>query len=75
MTKKEDMDFLRALARWDGIASSRDLGCVVDRKEDRARQRCRRLGLVTFDGYWRLTEAGRSKLLEPVGADRGGRRD
>ena len=58
-----DWKFLRALRRWQGVASSRDLGPQTSQDENRARQKCKRMGLVTYDGgndgYWRLTEQGR----------------
>jgi hypothetical protein len=57
------LKFLRSLARWQGVASSRDLGPQISQEENSARQGCRRKGFVTFDGhYWRMTEAGRSAL-------------
>jgi hypothetical protein len=56
--------FLLELLRWNGIASSRDIGPVIDRAEDRARQRAKRRGLVTYEGgYWRLTDKGRELML------------
>jgi hypothetical protein len=55
--------FLRDLARWQGIASSRDLGPQTRQEENSARQRCKRRGLVTYDGhYWRMTDLGRETL-------------
>lgn len=56
-------EFLRKLARWDGIASSRDLGPQISQKDNSVRQSCKRRGFVTFDGhYWRITMAGRDFL-------------
>jgi hypothetical protein len=55
--------FLRTLAQWGGIATSRQLVIFVDREQDRARQKCRRQGLVTFEGgFWRVTEKGREAI-------------
>jgi len=56
--------FLRALARWQGVASSQDLGGPqTSQSENSARQRCKRRGLVTYEGgYWRLTDIGRLTL-------------
>lgn len=55
--------FLHELVRWTGAATSRELGPVIYRSEDAARQTCKRRGLVTYDGsYWRITPAGRAAL-------------
>jgi hypothetical protein len=60
MADEAQCHFLRTLAQWGGIATSRQLGIFVDREQDRARQKCRRQGLVTFEGgFWRVTEKGR----------------
>lgn len=59
----EQLAFLRALARWQGVASPRELGPQTSQEENSARQRCRRRGLVTYEGgYWRLTDIGRYAL-------------
>ena len=61
----EQMKFLRALARWQGVASPQELAPQTRQEENSARQRCKRQGLVTFvDGYWRLTDAGRKQLRD-----------
>lgn len=42
-----------------------DAGVCIDRAEDRARQRCRRLGLAFFDRakwLWRITPEGIAAL-------------
>jgi hypothetical protein len=52
--------FLRDLAKWGGAATPQDLGPQVSQQENSARQRCKRRGLVTYDGYWRLTDLGRA---------------
>ena len=61
--KPEQQKFLRELLRWDGVASSRDIGPQTSQAMNSARQTCKRRGWVTYDGgndgYWRLTEAGR----------------
>lgn len=58
-----DFKFLRALARWQHVASSQDIGPQTSQDENRARQKCKRKGLVTFeDGYWRTTDLGRLVL-------------
>lgn len=55
-----DHNFLRILRTWQGIASPQNLGPQTSQDENRARQRCKRNGLVTFEGgYWRLTEIGK----------------
>ncbi len=60
----EQLKFLRAINRWQGCATPKDLRLPVDGKQDRARQKSRRDGLVTFEGgYWRLTSEGRAALL------------
>lgn len=64
------LKFLRALARWQGVASPQDLGPQTSQDENRARQKCKRRGWVTYDGgnvgYWRLTDAGREALRSRV---------
>jgi hypothetical protein len=63
MADEAQCHFLRTLAQWGGIATSRQLGIFVDREQDRARQKCRRQGLVTFEGgFWRVTEKGREAI-------------
>jgi hypothetical protein len=53
--------FLRALPSDQGVATARDLGPQTTQKQNSARQRCKRLGLVVYDGsYWRLTDIGRA---------------
>ena len=48
--------FMRALARWQGVASTQDLGPQMDQSENSARQACKRRGWVTFKGgYWHMT--------------------
>jgi hypothetical protein len=55
----EQVRFLRALFSWADIATPQELELPADRKQDRARQKCRRNGLVIFDGgYWRMTPKG-----------------
>ncbi len=52
----EEREFLKRLT------TSGNPGCVTTRAEDRARQRCKRLGWVTFDRkawMWRITDSGR----------------
>ena len=62
--------FMRALARWQGVASSSDLGPQTTQSENSARQTCKRRGWVTFDGYyWRMTDAGRDILREVASAE------
>lgn len=57
-----EMAFLRRLAEYDGRCNRQQLA-FVDRKEDRARQTCRRHGLAEYSrGYWVLTDAGRDVL-------------
>jgi hypothetical protein len=56
-----DLAFLRELDRWQGVASVRDLGPQNSQDQNRARQKCKRMGLVTFDKYyWRMTDDGRA---------------
>lgn len=55
-----DIKFLCHLLSWQGIATPQDLGPQTSQDENRARQKCKRLGLVTYEGgYWRLTPQGR----------------
>jgi hypothetical protein len=55
----EQIKFLRALASWQGVATPQDLRLPANREQDRARQKSKREGLVTFEGgYWRLTHEG-----------------
>jgi hypothetical protein len=64
----EQLKFLRALKSWQGVASSADLKIEVDRRQHQARQKCRRDGLVEYQGgYWRLTYKG-DAFLDEVGA-------
>lgn len=59
--------FLRELVKWSGAATSQELGPVMYRSEDAARQTCKRRGLVTYDKYyWRITDAGRAALAQEV---------
>lgn len=58
--------FLRRLAEHDGICDRSQLP-AASWEEDKARQRCRRLGLASYaGGYWRLSEAGRAEI-QPAG--------
>lgn len=60
---EEQRLFLNGLASWSGTATPQELRIPANRKQDRARQKCKRLGLATFaDGYWHLTECGRAAL-------------
>jgi len=60
-----DHNFLRLLRRWEGAATSQELGPQMSQDENRARQKCKRRGLVTFGGgYWRLTELGQHVAKE-----------
>lgn len=65
--------FLRDLLRWQGVASSRDLGPQTSQPENSARQTCKRRGWVTYDGgndgYWRITERGREAYRAAVSGD------
>lgn len=55
--------FLRRIAAHDGCCDREQAGPVIDRNEDRARQKCRRLGWAEYEnGYWRLTSLGREQL-------------
>ena len=55
--------FMRSLRRWQGVATSRDLGPQTTQKENSARQTAKRRGWVTYnDGYWRMTDDGRKAL-------------
>ena len=59
----EQLKFLRALSRWQGVASPQDLAPQMSQEENSARQRCKRRGWATFSGgYWRLTDEGRILL-------------
>lgn len=65
----DTLSFLRTLYERGGSATNRQLGCVVDRQEDRMRQWCRRNGLVRFDrsfkpAQWVLTDAGIARMTE-----------
>lgn len=65
----DTLSFLRALYEHGGSATNCQLGCVIDRKEDRVRQWCRRNGLVRFDrsvkpARWFLTNAGIARIAE-----------
>lgn len=59
-----DLKFLRKLFSWQGAATSQELGPQTSQDDNRARQKCKRNGLVTFDGhYWRLTDIGRAVIF------------
>jgi hypothetical protein len=55
--------FLRAILKWDGAATPRELGPQTSQEENSCRQTCKRRGWVTYDGYyWRITNAGKVAL-------------
>ncbi len=57
--------FLRKLMSWQGVASPQELGPQISQSDNSVRQTCKARGWVTFersDGYWRITDAGRTKL-------------
>lgn len=57
------LKFLYALERWQHVATPQDLGPQTSQDENRARQKCKRKGLVTYEGgYWRTTDLGRQVL-------------
>jgi hypothetical protein len=59
-----DFRFLRELAKWGHCASPQDLGPQMHQDQNRARQKCKRKGLVSFEGgYWRTTDLGRQVLV------------
>lgn len=65
----DTLTFLRDLYELGGSATSRQIGCVTDRKQDRMRQWCRRYGLVQFDrsfkpARWIITNAGLARMEE-----------
>lgn len=63
-TQLDDLarDFLLTLQAHPNGAGKHDLGSP-DRRTDRARQKCRRLGLALHqNGKWRLTEIGKVAL-------------
>lgn len=59
----DDFRFMRELAKWQHVASPQDLGPQMHQAQNKARQKCKRKGLVTFEGgYWRTTDLGRQVL-------------
>jgi hypothetical protein len=45
------------------VATPQNLGPQTSQDENRARQKCKRKGLVTYEGgYWRTTDLGRQVL-------------
>jgi hypothetical protein len=63
----EQIKFLRALAKWTGVATPQELGPQLSQRDNSVRQACKRKGWVTFDrNYWRLTDAGRKVLSSPT---------
>lgn len=62
--------FLKALAPFTEPQLRGKVGCVITRADDRARQKCKRLGLVGFDQRgdgkwgWQITEAGRLAIKD-----------
>lgn len=61
------LKFMSRLSLWGGVASSQDLGPQTSQDQNRARQKCKRRGWVTYDydGYWRLTDSGKAALSAP----------
>lgn len=65
-TPEIDIKLLRSIFSFDGAATSAELGSA-SREQDRSRQRCRRRGLIMFDGYyWRITELGSAILRAKI---------
>lgn len=72
----DEVEFLGILAHY-GSAVPRSLLPLADRKQDRVRQKCKRLGLAEFVGgwvdgrrlpyRWRITLAGRAALEKERG--------
>ena len=57
--------FLERLMQWQGVATPSELGSQFSPSDNSIRQRCRRNKLVMFyDGYWRITDAGRAALAK-----------
>lgn len=57
------VNFLRDLKRWGGVATTGELAPQTCQADNSARQTCKRRGWVTFDRYyWRLTDAGKDAL-------------
>ncbi len=65
--KPDQLTFLRALMNWQGVASPQDLGPQTTQGQNSARQTCKNRGWVTFDGYWRITDAGKLALKTAEG--------
>jgi coproporphyrinogen III oxidase-like Fe-S oxidoreductase len=69
-------EFLAALLRWQGVASSKELGPQTSQVENSARQTCKRRGWVTFDKfYWRITDDGRAAYRAMLSAATTGEND
>jgi len=67
---KMQLKFLRDLLRWQGVASSQDLGPQMSQAENSTRQTCKRRGYVTYDGYWRIIDKGRDAYRQALDAER-----
>ncbi|MCJ2087658.1 hypothetical protein MKK88_16950 [Methylobacterium sp. E-005] len=64
----EMLKFLKALAPYTVPQTRGNVGCVINRADDRARQKCKQLGLVGYDQRedgkwgWQITPHGRAAL-------------
>ena len=65
---EHDIALLKEIMRWHGAATSQELGGYSPLGA-RARTKCKRLGLVTYDGYFRITDAGRVALTSAYRKD------
>jgi hypothetical protein len=64
MMDGEMLSFLGRLISCEGRCS-RDQLPPADRPQDRARQKCKRLGWATYsDSYWRITGSGRRAVAD-----------
>jgi hypothetical protein len=62
-----EREFLGRIVARNGMARSRECG-LGTRPQDRARQRCRKLGLVVFkNAHWHITIKGREALAGATG--------
>jgi hypothetical protein len=63
-----ERNFMENLRRWQGAATSQELGPQISQADNSARQACKRRGWVTYDKhYWRLTYEGSQVLKAAAG--------
>lgn len=66
-----EIEFLRRLRVWQGVATHENLGVAGNKNETRICTRCKHKGFVTYDGgYWRITDLGNATYTAYIEAGR-----